>query len=194
MVVVCDGKEKPNNHVRDLFKFIRKDKLPKNWTTPSKNLAQSVWIEDFSRRIEHMQKVSASKPSEYENMSFWLGGFFTPEAFVAATRQAVAQKHSWSLESLELKVAVDDTSNSADGFTFEGLTLHGAGWNKNLLCITNEMSFNLPPTRFYWVKKDKKPEQEEEDEKQRGEVCLFFSFLAVRLFLDHSSLTLCCSL
>ena len=37
----------------------------------------------------------------------WLGGLFTPEAYITATRQFVAQANSWSLEELYLRAEVD---------------------------------------------------------------------------------------
>ena len=39
-------------------------------------------------------------------MNVWLGGLFTPEAYITATRQFVAQANSWSLEELYLDVHV----------------------------------------------------------------------------------------
>ena len=47
-----------------------------------------------------------------------------PEAYVTATRQAVAQLHKWSLEELRLEI---DLSNSGDedSFVVSGLKLAG---------------------------------------------------------------------
>jgi hypothetical protein len=121
VVAVSESKEKATNPIRELFKTLRKDKLPKGWSTPtSKELSVPAWAEDFARRIEHMQKVASTAVGQYPTLPIWLGGFFAPEAFVAATRQAVAQAHGWSLETLHLKVTVDDKSPPSDSFTFEG--------------------------------------------------------------------------
>ena len=38
-------------------------------------------------------------------MHIWLGGLFTPEAYITATRQYVAQANNWSLEELYLDVS-----------------------------------------------------------------------------------------
>ena len=38
----------------------------------------------------------------------WLGGFFTPEAYLTAIRQCVAQSNNWSLEELVLSVEFHD--------------------------------------------------------------------------------------
>ena len=39
-----------------------------------------------------------------QSANVWLGGLFSPEAYVTASRQHVAQENKWSLEELQLKV------------------------------------------------------------------------------------------
>ena len=39
-------------------------------------------------------------------VEIWLGGLFTPEAYITATRQYVAQSNNWSLEELYLDVRI----------------------------------------------------------------------------------------
>ena len=54
----------------------------------------------------------------------WLGGFFTPEAYLTAIRQCVAQSNNWSLEELVLSVEFHDSTNtelSTHGFGITGL-------------------------------------------------------------------------
>ncbi len=41
-----------------------------------------------------------------QTLHIWLGGLFTPEAYITATRQYVAQANNWSLEELYLDVHV----------------------------------------------------------------------------------------
>ena len=56
----------------------------------------------------------------------WLGGFFTPEAYLTAIRQCVAQSNNWSLEELVLSVEFHDSTNvelSTHGFGITGLTI-----------------------------------------------------------------------
>ena len=50
----------------------------------------------------------------------WLGGFFTPEAYLTAIRQCVAQSNNWSLEELVLSVEFHDSTNAE-------LSTHGFG-------------------------------------------------------------------
>ena len=40
-----------------------------------------------------------------QTVHIWLGGLFTPEAYITATRQYVAQANNWSLEELYLDVS-----------------------------------------------------------------------------------------
>lgn len=47
----------------------------------------------------------------------WLGGFFQPEAYITATRQAVAHAKGWSLEQLVLHLEMDPTQ---EGFRICG--------------------------------------------------------------------------
>lgn len=43
-----------------------------------------------------------------QSLNIWLGGLFTPEAYITATRQYVAQANNWSLEELYLDVSSCD--------------------------------------------------------------------------------------
>ena len=49
----------------------------------------------------------------------WLGGVFTAEAFITATRQQVAQANTWSLEQLHLHVNLGRT-NATNVFRIHG--------------------------------------------------------------------------
>lgn len=48
-----------------------------------------------------------------------MGGMFSPEAYVTATRQLIAQSNGWSLEELNMHVSVGK-GNFNDGFTVNG--------------------------------------------------------------------------
>jgi hypothetical protein len=41
-----------------------------------------------------------------KSCTIWLGGLFTPEAYITATRQFVAQANLWSLEELTLNIEI----------------------------------------------------------------------------------------
>lgn len=99
-----------------------------------------------------------------------MGGLFTPEAFITATRQAAAQANQgWSVENLELCVhldkstifsnnnnkasdqtqgpAVDDASFVVVGLTLEGATIDP---KSRALQFCNESSVSLGSIRFSW--------------------------------------------
>lgn len=57
---VLNLKEKPNNEARALFKDFQKDVVPKQWHRYTvEKMSISLWIDDFSQRIETLQKVCA---------------------------------------------------------------------------------------------------------------------------------------
>lgn len=49
----------------------------------------------------------------------WLGGLFQPEAYVTATRQAIAHQKGWSLEQLSLKLEIEGSANE-EAFVIDG--------------------------------------------------------------------------
>jgi len=136
-------------------------------------------MDDFARRVEHVARFSATTISQYGSLHIWLGGLFSPEALVAATRQAIAASRGWSLETLHLRVTVNDSTAVPDSFTFDGLTLFGAAWRDGALAVSNDVSCPLPSTRFTWVKRDKSMDEVERDETARGEV-----YASVPVYLD----------
>jgi len=100
-----------------------------------------------------MAKLGKTPPKDYGKLDIWLGGLIQPEAFVAASRQAIARYHTWSLDDIVLIVTVGDNSKREDCYTFVEMELFGAGWNGKL-CITDASSFKMPPIRFTWVRKE----------------------------------------
>jgi len=157
---VLDGKEKATNPIRELFKNIQKDKIPRNWRVYTvEDMSTQLFLDDFCQRVEMLHKLSAQGAGKYGRSNFWLGGLMNPEAFVAASRQAVAQAHNWSLEQLKLEVTVANDANdkvSPDSFVFDQLTIFGASWKNGALSLSNDVSFSLPATRFTWVLIDEK--------------------------------------
>ena len=72
----------------------------------------------------------------FQRETFWLGGTFSPEAYITATRQQVAQANTWSLEQLSLHIHIGRTDNT-DVFRISGVDIRGAksvGGNKLELC------------------------------------------------------------
>lgn len=151
---VVSGKEAANNRVRALFGSLRKDSLPETWNRYGGSLKKyptSQWMSDFAKRVGVMSKISKVPADDFCKEEIWLGGFQAPEAFVAATRQAVAQKNGVSLEDLHLTVTEGGPGSTKDSFSFVGLTLTGASWqNKKLAINDTDMSVKLPPFSFSW--------------------------------------------
>lgn len=116
----------------DLLKFINSlfgrfrylGIIPDHWRKykVSKNISLNHWIADFKSRLQQVENIT--KETQYAGLSVWLGGLFMPEAYVTATRQAVAQSHKWSLEELRLEIDLN-RSGDKDSFTVTGLKLAG---------------------------------------------------------------------
>lgn len=92
--------------------------------------------------------------------SFWVGGMFTPEAFVTATRQQTAQLNKWSLEDVELVLHFDhdgSTNGSADALV-EGAVLEGAHWNPatQVIELSEDLHCPLPTCYLRWSLKSQR--------------------------------------
>lgn len=86
----------------------------------------------------------------------WLGGLFSPEAFITATRQIIAQHLACSLEDLTLRFSVregsEGTASDATSFTITGLALEGATWERGCLQLVNTIRSSLPSALLSWVR------------------------------------------
>lgn len=80
-------------------------------------LAVSGWISDFARRLAQLDQIATL--DNLNNVEVWLGGLFFPEAYITATRQAVAHRKKWSLETLHLKLDIDRV-NDPGAFIVDG--------------------------------------------------------------------------
>jgi len=101
----------------------------------------------------------------------WLGGVFSPQGFVAATRQYVAQKNTWPLEQLQLNLEIGKDKPEANCFIFNGLTLYGAGVDQQgRLILSEKTSTPLPTSRFSWILDDPKKNSIYDDKGQAKDV------------------------
>jgi dynein heavy chain 1 len=80
-------------------------------------MAVSGWIANFSRRLSQLDSIA--KLDNLNNVEVWLGGLFFPEAYVTATRQSVAHKKKWSLETLTLRLDLERV-NDPSAFIVDG--------------------------------------------------------------------------
>jgi len=108
--------------------------VPSNWANkayPSlKPLA--AWVNDLLQRLEFLNKwIEEGTP-----ITFWVSGFFFPQAFLTGTLQNFARKHqkaidTISFETVVLKVKHQDEIKERpdDGCVIWGLFMEGARWN-----------------------------------------------------------------
>jgi dynein heavy chain 1 len=80
----------------------------------------SEWIANFARRLAQLDNIAGL--DNLNNIEVWLGGLFFPEAYITATRQAVAHKKRWSLETLHLRLDIERVNDPA-AFIVDGLYL-----------------------------------------------------------------------
>ena len=80
-------------------------------------MAVSGWIGDFSRRLNQLATIATL--DNLNNIEVWLGGLFFPEAYITATRQAVAHRKKWSLETLRLRLDIERV-NDPGAFIVDG--------------------------------------------------------------------------
>ncbi len=93
--------------------------IPEHWRRykVNKTMGVSGWIADFARRLQQLDHVASV--DNLSNAEVWLGGLFFPEAYVTATRQAVAHRKKWSLETLHLRLDLERV-NDPEAFIVDG--------------------------------------------------------------------------
>ena len=105
--------------VRALVSALVKDAVPATWKNGLVQAAMGAasWVDDLGKRIVHLESVSRPGAKSGPDASpYWLGGLFSPDAFVTASRQHVARALSCSLEELKLSLVVgSDEENSVEG-------------------------------------------------------------------------------
>jgi dynein heavy chain 1 len=162
LIQFVDGEIKATNDLRQLFAKLAKEQVPKQWLLFTvDDLGISHWLIDFVKRTTQLSKIAETDYVTDPRACLWLGGLFSPEGFVAATRQYVAQQNKWPLESLKLNLEIGQSQPKANTFVFEGLTLYGAGWDKQSGCLvlTDKTQTQLPASRFVWAYTEQKKDE-----------------------------------
>lgn len=80
-------------------------------------MAVSGWIANLSRRLVQLDSIAGM--DNLSNVEVWLGGLFFPEAYITASRQAVAHRKKWSLETLSLRLDIERV-NDPGAFIVDG--------------------------------------------------------------------------
>ena len=119
VVKVCEGALKQTNHLRSLMSHLTKGTIPSHWLRykVKKSMSVSEWIPNFSRRLAQLDKIASL--DSLNHIEVWLGGLFYPEAYITATRQAVAHRKRWSLETLDLRLDIEKV-NDPGAFIVDG--------------------------------------------------------------------------
>ncbi|KAF8665172.1 hypothetical protein AX16_000636 [Volvariella volvacea WC 439] len=153
VVKVCQGELKQTNHLRTLMSSLTKGTIPSHWRRykVSKAMAVSGWISNFALRLQQLDKIATL--DSLHNLEVWLGGLFFPEAYVTATRQAVAHRKKWSLETLSLRLDIERV-NDPGAFVVDGLALEGANWDGDKLILNDGEGVRLNPSQIRWVQSD----------------------------------------
>ncbi|KAF9455575.1 dynein heavy chain and region D6 of dynein motor-domain-containing protein [Collybia nuda] len=153
VVKVCQGELKQTNHLRTLMSCLTKGTIPDHWRRYKvyKAMAVSGWIADLARRLAQLDNIAAL--DNLNNVEVWLGGLFYPEAYITATRQAVAHRKKWSLETLNLRLDIERV-NDPGAFIVDGLALEGASWATDKLVLNNGEAVRLNPSQIRWVQSD----------------------------------------
>jgi len=155
------GNIKSNNRLRELATEIYNDQVPKPWKRyVTVNLSCIEWIQDFKARLA--QLADASTSTDYGKRGMWLGGLIYPEAYMTATRQAVAQDQKLSLEELELRLDIGNSEpRGEDSFGLKGISLEGAKYDiaGQKLEPTQDLNTSLPHSVMKWVKRDKNADE-----------------------------------
>ncbi|KAG2370226.1 dynein heavy chain protein 1 [Suillus spraguei] len=165
VVKVCDGELKQTNHLRTLMSSLTKGTIPSHWRRYKVPKAMSVseWIPDLARRLSQLDGIT-SVQQNLSNVEVWLGGLFFPEAYITATRQAVAHRKRWSLETLHLRLDIGQM-NDPSAFIVDGLILEGAAWDaeNEKLVLNDGQAVRLNASQIRWVQDESDNEEEPND-------------------------------
>ncbi|KAI6162009.1 dynein heavy chain protein 1 [Pisolithus thermaeus] len=156
VVKVCEGVLKQTNHLRTLMSSLTKGTIPTHWKRYKVPKAMSVseWIPDLARRLAQLDGITSMQQS-LSDVEVWLGGLFFPEAYITATRQAVAHRKRWSLETLHLRLDIGQM-NDPEAFIVNGLILEGASWDAvtGKLVLNDGEAVHLDASQIRWVQDD----------------------------------------
>jgi dynein heavy chain 1, cytosolic len=135
VIKVCEGGLKQTNNLRALMSSLTKGEflfflsygplivllgaIPVHWRRykVQKGMSVTEWIPNLARRLAQLDSISGL--DNLNNIEVWLGGLFFPEAYITATRQAVAHRKKWSLETLHLQMDIERV-NDPEGFILDG--------------------------------------------------------------------------
>ncbi|KAJ3827585.1 dynein [Lentinula raphanica] len=154
VVKVCQGELKQTNHLCSLVSSLTKGTIPNHWRIYKvpKAMAVSGWVANFAKWLTQLDSIAGV--DNLNNVEVWLDGLFYPEAYITATRQAVAHRKKWSLEMWNLILDIERV-NDPGAFIIDGLALEGASWATDKLMLNNGEVVQLNPSQIRrWVQSD----------------------------------------
>lgn len=97
--------------------------IPDHWRQykVTRTTAVSQWIPNLGHRLTQLERIA--QLDSLNDVEVWLGGLFYPEAYVTATRQAVAHRKKWSLETLDLRLDLEQIQDP-EAFIVDGNAPH----------------------------------------------------------------------
>merc|ERR1711865_750683 len=112
----------------------------------------AAWIDDLQVRIQFVKEwIDDGKPATY-----WISGFFFPQAYLTGTLQNFARKYTLSIDTVDfdynvLKKTPEELHGKPpeDGCYIHGLFLEGAAWDPNQHALVEarpkELYSTFPP-------------------------------------------------
>lgn len=151
---VCAYTTKPTNDIREAMQTLYREKIPSQWLhlyRVAAELSLSEWLADFSLRVRQLDQLARIAPDALlqTQSGIWLGGLFSPEAFVTAARQSVAAALTCSLDELELIAEIQPTGQIGS-FGVSGLQLEGASWTSSDILPSDIIRNNLSLLHLRW--------------------------------------------
>jgi len=115
----------------------------------------ATWVDDFAKRLAFIsQWIDCGPPP-----TFWISGFFFPQAFLTGTLQNYARRQAVAIDTVSFSYAVQDpdaeySANTPEtGCRISGLFLEGAGWDGDRRVLVEsrpkELFLTFPPI---WLK------------------------------------------
>jgi len=141
--------------------------VPENWEKkcyPSL-MPLASWVNDLLRRLEFLNNwIEKGIP-----VSFWVSGFFFPQAFLTGALQNFARKYQKSIDTisfetvvLKLKDETEVSSRPEDGCIIWGLFMEGGRWNAELHSVDEsrpkELYTSMVPIHLLPVQSRKVPD------------------------------------
>ncbi|CAK4126621.1 unnamed protein product [Aphanomyces euteiches] len=151
---VCENTLKPTQPVREAMRCLYQDVIPSDWLhvySVPKDMTLQTWLEDFAQRVAQLRHLSSLPIQSVLAEGVWMGGFFSPEAFLTATRQVMSAELACSLDELELVISIEKTHPSS--FAVRGLHLQGMAWTvASGFTVTDVLETPLATCYLSWQK------------------------------------------